>query len=240
MAIPKIDYPTYEIKLPSDNKIVTVRPFSVKEEKLLLMALEANNLDDVIKTVKQVINNCVVTGDVNVDRLPFFDIDYLFIFLRAKSVGESVEVSLTCNNVVEDGKECGNVFPTQMDVTNIEIERPEGINDEIKLTDVAGVKMKYPNYATMKRIEESDMDIKTNMIANAIDYIWDEQGKHYARESTKEELVDFVESLTEQNYKKLQDFVDNTPKFVVKLDAKCNKCGFDHKVRYSDFYDFFF
>jgi hypothetical protein len=240
MAIPKIDYPTYEIKLPSDNKTIVVRPFSVKEEKLLLMALEANNLDDVIKTVKQVINNCVITGDVNVDRLPFFDIDYLFIFLRAKSIGENVDVTLTCNNVLEDETVCGNVFPTKMDVTNIEIERPEGIDDDIKLTDVAGVKMKYPNYATMKRIEETDMDVKTNMIANAIDYIWDEQGKHSAKESSKEELIEFVESLTENNYKKLQDFVDNTPKFVVKLDAKCPKCGFDHKVRYSDFYDFFF
>jgi hypothetical protein len=194
----------------------------------------------VIKTVKQVINNCVITGDVNVDRLPFFDIDYLFIFLRAKSIGENVDVTLTCNNVLEDETVCGNVFPTKMDVTNIEIERPEGIDDDIKLTDVAGVKMKYPNYATMKRIEETDMDVKTNMIANAIDYIWDEQGKHSAKESSKEELIEFVESLTENNYKKLQDFVDNTPKFVVKLDAKCPKCGFDHKVRYSDFYDFFF
>ena len=240
MSIPKIDYPTYDIKMPSDNRIITVRPFSVKEEKLLLMAIEAKNMDDVIKTVKQVINNCVVKGDVNVDRLPFFDIDYLFIFLRAKSIGESVEVTLTCNNTLEDDTVCGNIFPTQMDVSNIEIERTEGVVDEISLTDVAGVKMKYPNYASMKRIEESDMDIKTNMIANAIDYIWDDQGKHPAKESTKEELVDFVESLTEKNYKKLEEFVDNTPKFAVRLEAKCPKCGFDHKVRYSDFYDFFF
>ena len=100
MSIPKIDYPTYDIKMPSDNRIITVRPFSVKEEKLLLMAIEAKNMDDVIKTVKQVINNCVVKGDVNVDRLPFFDIDYLFIFLRAKSIGESVEVTLTVMTVV--------------------------------------------------------------------------------------------------------------------------------------------
>jgi len=239
MALPKIDLPTYNIELPSDGKSLTVRPFSVKEEKLLLMALETKNMDDVTRTVKQVINNCIITGEVNVDRLPFFDIDYLFIFLRAKSIGENVEVNLTCNNEVE-GVICGNVFPSKMDVSNIEIERPEGIKDEIALSDVAGVKLKYPNYAAMKKLEESEMDAKTHIIANAIDYIWDEKGKHSAKESTKEELIEFVESLTEKNYKKLEEFVDNAPTFVVRLEAKCTKCGFEHKVRYSDFYDFFF
>lgn len=240
MALPKIEYPTYDITLPSDDRTITVRPFSVKEEKLLLMALETKNLDDVIKTVKQVINNCVVAGDVNVERLPFFDIDYLFIFLRAKSIGESVEVNLTCNNVLEDGNTCNKIFSTEMDVSNIEIDRPEDVIDEIQLNDVMGVKLKYPNYAAMKRMEESEVDAKSVMISNAIDYIWDENGKHTSKESTKEELLEFVESLTEKDYKKLEEFVDNTPKFTVKLEAKCPKCGFEHKVRYSDFYDFFF
>lgn len=240
MALPKIDYPMYDITLPSDGRTLNVRPFTVKEEKLLLMAIETENADDITKTVKQVINNCVITGDVNVDKLPFFDIDYLFIFLRAKSVGENVEVNLTCNNVIEDGTVCGNMFPTQLDVSQIEIDRPEDIKDDIKLTDVMSVKMKYPNYAAMKRIEENEVDIKTNMIANSIDYIFDENGKHLAKESTKEELSEFVESLTEKDYKKLEEFVDNTPKFLVRLEATCPKCGFDHKVRYSDFYDFFF
>lgn len=239
MAIPKIDYPTYEVRLPSDDRLITVRPFSVKEEKLLLLAIEANNLDDVIKTVKQVINNCVLVGDVNIEKLPFFDIDFLFIFLRAKSIGENVDVSMTCNNVLEDGNTCNKIFTTQMDVSNIEIDRPEGIKDEVSLSDVVGVKMKYPNYASMKRMEDSELDAKSTMIANAIDYIWDENGKHSSKESSKEELLEFVESLTERDYKKLEEFVDNTPKFVVKLEAKCPKCGFDHKVRYSDFYDFF-
>ena len=240
MPLPKIDLPTYEIRLPSDNKTITVRPFTVKEEKLLLMALESDNKDDIIRTVKQVINNCLISGDVNVDKLPFFDIDYLFIFLRAKSIGENVDVNLTCNNVIEDGTVCGNVFPTKMDVNNIEVDKPENVNDEIKLSDEAGVKMKYPNYVTMKNIEMSELDEKTNLIANSIDYIWDENGKHSAKESTKEELIEFVEGLTEKNYNKLEEFVDNTPTFSVKLEAKCPKCGFDHKVRYSDFYDFFF
>lgn len=238
MPLPKIELPTYEITLPSDDKSIIVRPFSVKEEKLLLMALESKNMDDVVRTTKQVINNCVVSGDVNVDKLPFFDIDYLFIFLRAKSVGEHVEVKLTCNNVVE-GNTCGNIFSAQMDVSNIEIERPDDVSDDISLSKTVSVKMKYPSYGAMKRLEENETDYKTSLISGSIDYIMDEKGKHLAKESTKEELKEFVEGLTEENYKKMEYFVDNTPKFMVKLEAKCTKCGYDHKVRYSDFLDFF-
>ena len=116
MALPKISVPTYELTIPSDKKKIKVRPFSVKEEKLLLIALESENMTDVANTVKQVINNCIVSGEVDVDKLPFFDIDYMFIFLRAKSVGDTVEVKMTCNNVV-DGNKCGEVFGADMDIS---------------------------------------------------------------------------------------------------------------------------
>ena len=96
MPLPKISVPTYDLTIPSNKEVIKVRPFSVKEEKLLLIALESKNVDEIISTVKQVINNCIVRGEVNIDKLPFFDIDYIFIFLRAKSVGESVEVKMTC------------------------------------------------------------------------------------------------------------------------------------------------
>ena len=144
MPLPKIDVPIYELKIPSTGKIVKVRPFSVKEEKLLLIALEANKLDDVIATVKQVINNCILDDDVNIDKLPFFDIDFMFIYLRAKSIGEKIEVRLTCNNVVE-GNVCNNVFEADMDINNCEIVTNEEIKNDIRLDSRRGVKMKYPN-----------------------------------------------------------------------------------------------
>ena len=105
MTLPKITVPTYELTIPSSQQKIKVRPFSVKEEKMLLMALEAENMVDIANSVKQVINNCIISGEVDVDKLPFFDIDYMFIFLRAKSGGESVEVKMTCNNIV-DGNKC--------------------------------------------------------------------------------------------------------------------------------------
>mgnify|MGYP003346924933 CR=1 FL=1 len=109
MALPKIDVPTYEYKIPSSGKTIKVRPFSVKEEKLLLMAAESDKYDEVVATVKQVINNCIIDGEFNVDKAPFFDIDFMFIFLRGKSIGELIDIKMTCHNVVKK-KTCGNIF----------------------------------------------------------------------------------------------------------------------------------
>lgn len=232
--------PTYELTLPSTKEVLKVRPFNVKEEKLLLMALESKDFDEIIKTVKQVISNCLLKGDVNIDKLPFFDIDYIFVFLRGKSVGDTVEVNLTCNNVLEDGNKCGNVFETDLDISKCVVIWPEGVVDDIKLSEKQGVKMRYPNYATMKRMEGvNPVDQKTSIIVNAIDYIYDAKGQYSWKDYSKEELKEFVEGLTEENYGKLEAFVDNFPTIMVNLEGTCNKCGFHHNVRYSDFYDFF-
>lgn len=238
--LPKIDLPTYEVVIPSDKKVLTVRPFTVKEEKLLLISIESKDTNEIIKTVKQVINNCLIKGEVNIDKLPFFDIDFLFVFLRGKSIGETVEVQLTCHNILDDGNKCGNVFETDLDIAKCEVVYPEGVEGDIKLSPQQGVKMKYPNYAQMKRIEESDsVDQKTGVIVNAIDYIYDAKGQYSWKDYSKDELKEFVEGLTEENYNKLQDFVDNFPTIQANLEGTCTKCGFHHKVRYSDFYDFF-
>ena len=239
MALPKISVPTYELTIPSDKKKIKVRPFSVKEEKLLLIALESENAIEVANSVKQVINNCIVSGEVDVDKLPFFDIDYMFIFLRAKSVGDTVEVKMTCNNVVDD-KKCGEVFGADMDISKCDILYPEEVSNDIKLDKDKGVKMKFPSYTAMRKIEMNPIDAKTDLIIQSIEYIYDKKGVYPAKDHTREELVDFVEGLTEANYKKLEKFVNNLPMFAVLLEKKCPKCGFHHKVRYTDFYDFFF
>lgn len=240
MTLPKIDLPIYEMKIPSSGTVIKVRPFTVREEKLLFMALEANKLDDIISTVKQVINNCVIEGDVNIEKLPFFDIDYMFIYLRAKSIGEKVEIRLTCNNVVEE-KVCGHIFNSDLDINNCEIVTKDDVTNEIKLDARRGVVMKYPSYSVVKHIESVDaVDQRTAMIVNSIEYIFDGKATHSSKDYSKDELKRFVEELTEENYNKLAAFIDNFPTFVVTMDSKCGKCGFEHHVRYSDFYDFFF
>jgi len=240
MSLPKIDLPTYDFTIPSSGKVVKVRPFTVKEEKLLLIAIESKVASDIISSVKQVINNCIVEGDVDVDKLPFFDIDYLFIFLRAKSVGETATVSLTCNNTLEDGSTCGHNFVTEADVGNVELVKFDGVVDDIKLGPAAGVRMRYPNYSIMRKIEElPDIDKKTHIIVSSIDYIYDKKGMHSYKDYTTDELKDFVEGLTEENYKKLEAYVDRFPTIYGKIEADCPKCKFHHTVRYTEFYDFF-
>ena len=239
MPLPKIELPVYDFTIPSSGKVIKVRPFTVKEEKLLLMAIESKVAADIIATVKQVINNCV-QDDIDVDKLPFFDIDYLFIFLRAKSVGEEVSVNLTCNNMLEDGKECGNNFEARADVGNVELIRHDDVADDIKLGPASGVKMRYPNYSIMRKLEEMpEIDKKTFIIVSSIDYVYDKSGMHSYKDYTTDELKEFVEGLTEENYKKLETYVDLFPSIAGRIEADCPKCGFHHNVRYTEFYDFF-
>lgn len=240
MALPKIDVPTYELTVPSTGKEIKIRPFSVKEEKLLLIALESKDQLEIVNTVKQVVNNCVMEGDFNVDKSPFFDVDYLFIALRAKSIGEKVGVKLTCNNVLENGDTCGNIFKAEMDIKNCEIIETEGVSNDIKLGGDKGVRMKYPGYGSMKKLDGGlEIDRKIDLVINSIDFIYDKDGVYPARDTTKEELKEFIEGLTEENFRKLEAFVDNFPTFAVRLEATCDKCGFEHNVRYTDFADFF-
>jgi len=239
MPLPKIDLPVYDFTIPSSGKVIRVRPFTVKEEKLLLMAIESKVASEIIATVKQVINNCV-QDEIDVDKLPFFDIDYLFIFLRAKSVGDQVAVSLTCNNVLENGEECGHSFEVEADVSNVELIRHDGVSDDIKLGPASGVKMRYPNYGIMRKLEElPEIDKKTHIIVSSIDYVYDKTGMHSYKDYTTDELKDFVEGLTEENYKKLERYVDLFPSISGKIESDCPKCGFHHNVRYTEFYDFF-
>lgn len=205
------------------------------------MAVESGKLSDMVDATKQVINNCIINGEFNVDKAPFFDVDFLFIFLRAKSIGESVEVNLTCNNTLDDGKRCGHTFPTNMDISNHETLINERLSSDIKLDANNGVKMKYPTYSIVKMLDEvPDIEKKTKVIINSIEHIYDKKGVYSAKDYSSKELQDFVEGLTEEKYGLLEEWVDSFPTFVVKLIADCPKCGFHHEVRYSDFADFFY
>lgn len=239
MALPKIDLPVYDLTIPSTGKTIKVRPFTVKEEKLLLMALESKSAADIISTVKQVINNCLVEGDVNIEKLPFFDVDYMFIFLRAKSVGETVTVSLTCHNTLEDGTECGNKFPSDMDISKTELIRND-TNNDMRLTAVSGVRMRYPDYAIMRKIEAlPEVEQVLEIIIASIDYIYDAKGMYNHKDYSKDELKEFVEGLTEESYNKLKTWIDNFPTVATVMETTCPKCGFNHRVRYTEFFDFF-
>lgn len=232
--------PQYELTIPSNKEKITIRPFIVREEKLLLMALESKDDKEMINAVKQVLKDCIVSGKVNIDTLPFFDIDYLFIALRAKSIGDTVDVQYKCNNLV-NGEECGNVFSAKIDVGNCKVIKDKSISDEIKISGTHTIKMKYPNYAVMKSLKDNQNAIskKVSLIVGSIYYIKDKDKVYTTKDVSREELVAFVENLTQEQFSKLEKWVDNFPTFVIEGKAKCNKCGFQHELEYSDFASFF-
>ena len=238
--LPKTKLPIHELTLPSDGRKVKVRPFLVGEEKLLLMALESGEENDIINTTKQIINNCLIDSDIDVDTLPFFDIDYLFIALRAKSVGENIDINFTCNH--DDGNGiCGATFPAQIDITKYRVIKDDTVKSEIDLGGNILVLMKYPDYETMKRINDDGtvLDKKINIIADSIEMVCEGEKVYSSKDINHKEIVEFVEGLTQSQFRKLEHFVDSFPSFVVTAEATCDKCGFVHNLEYTDFTSFF-
>lgn len=236
----QLDLPTYEVKLPSTGKKVKIRPFTVKEEKLLLIALESNEEKDIIETTKQVIKNCIVSEPLDLEKLPFFDVDYLFIALRAKSVGDNVDVKFRCE-AAYNGTKCAAVFPVKIDISNAKIKKDDDIKMDIPISGKYTIKMKYPSYTDVKSVldNESILDKKVSLVASSIAYIVDGDNVHKASEMTRSALLQFVEGLTNEQFRKLEYFVDNYPTFVVEADAQCPNCGFQHHIEYKDFTSFF-
>lgn len=240
MALPKVDVPIYELTIPSSGEMIRVRPFVVKEEKLLMMALASNDENHIIDTTKQIINNCILDEGVSVEKLPFFDIDYLFIALRAKSVGEAIDVNFICNNKIDGENKCGFVFPVKIDIANVKVLSNEAKKD-IALSPKLIVKMKYPTYTAMKRLMdlEDNLSKKIKLVAACVDVMIDGDTTHSPKDYSKEEFEEFIENLTEEQFKKLEHFVNNLPYFVVTAEHDCPKCAFHHKIEYKDFTSFF-
>ena len=240
MALPKLDVPTYELTLPLSNKKVKYRPFTVKEQRNLLMAMEANDSETIQQSIGDILNNCNLTEGIQIDKLPIVDVEYYFINLRAKSVGEIVDARYRCNNEV-DGKNCNNIMETQVDLTKINVERPNDISNEIQLTDKFVIKLKYPEFSSVKSaIKFEDVNTLTfNVIAQSVEYIYDGEQFYYANEVPQKEMVEFIENLSQDQFAKIEVFFENLPKIRQKIDLKCKKCGFEHHLNVEGLENFF-
>lgn len=240
MALPKIDTPIYELDLPLSKKHIRFRPFLVKEQRNLLMALEANDPETTEQNIRQVLHNCTLSEDIDVDTLPVVDVEYYFLNLRARSVGEISESNYKCNNTV-DGKECGNIMEVKVNLLDIKVEMDDALPDVVKLTDNITIKLKYPEFSIMKKIKNSEnaADFAFSVIAESIEYIHDGEQFYYAKETEPAELVDFIENLSNEQFGKLEEFFENLPKLKKKIDFKCNKCGFDHHIDAEGLESFF-
>jgi hypothetical protein len=240
MALPKIDVPTYDLELPVSKKKIRYRPFLVKEQKNLLMAMESSDSTAVQGAVRDILNNCTLTEDIDIDKLPIIDIEYYFINLRAKSVGEIVESRYKCNNEVE-GKMCGNIMEKDIDLTQVKVQFNEDNNPEIQLTPTISVKMKYPEFGVVKDSLKFDNinQITFNMIAESIEYIYDGEQFYYGHEAQPGEMIEFVEGMNQEQFSKLEKFFENLPKLEEKINIKCSKCGFDHTIEVEGLENFF-
>jgi hypothetical protein len=238
MALPKIETPIYDIELPLSKHKLRFRPFLVKEQKILMMALESQERSNIERNIRQILQNCTL-DDVDVRTLPIVDVEYFFLQLRARSIGEVVESRYKCENEVE-GKKCGHMMDVEIPLLDIKVDTVN-LPETIQLTNTIGVKLKYPEYAVLERLEnvESASAIAFELIAECIEYIFEGDQIYYADESTPEEMLEFLESLRQEQFRKIEDYFENLPTIKKTIQVTCAKCGFHHSITLQGLENFF-
>ena len=240
MALPKIDAPVYEIDLPLSKKHIRFRPFLVKEQRNLMMAMESDDKETIEKNIRQVLHNCTLTPNVDIDSLPIIDVEFYFINLRARSVGEVIETKYRCENEVND-KPCGNLMDTSVNLLDIKVEFKEDAKDIVQLTDTIAIKLKYPEFSMLERATKfsSATDMAFQMIVESIEYIFDGEEIFYSKDASQEELTEFIETLQQKDLDKIKEFFDTSPKIKKQLDFKCKKCGHEEEIHVEGINSFF-
>ena len=214
MPLPKIATPTYELELPSTGKIIKYRPFLVKEEKVLILALESQDVKQITLAIKSVLKDCIITKGVKVEDLPSFDIEYIFLNVRGKSVGESIDLIVTCS---DDGT---TEVPVKVFVDEIKVQKDPDHSTEIKLDDQIVIKMKYPsldqfiknNFDFTTQESVSTIEKSFDIISSCIESIFTEEEAWAAADVTKKELIEFIESMNADQFKKIERFFETMPK----------------------------
>lgn len=243
MALPKIDTPTYETTLISTKKPVRYRPFLVKEQKLFLMAAQSDDVKDVVNTIKQVLTNCILSEDVNVNSLPVFDLEHLFLQIRARSVGEVVNLKYNCNNDILDAngesKKCGGLVKVDVNLLDIKPTIEGTHSNKIQLTEKMGIMMRYPTFDIVQKLNIKNEADLLDLIAACIDCVYDEDQIYYTKDVSKKELEEFIENLQPSDLEKIQNFFQTMPKLSKRFDFKCPKCGYSEEVNVEGIQNFF-
>ena len=214
MPLPKISTPTYELVLPSTGKTIKYRPFLVKEEKILILALESQSTKEITNAIKQVLKDCIVTKGIKVEELPTFDIEYIFLNVRGKSVGESLDLIITCG---DDGE---TQVPVTVFIDQIKVEEDPEHKRDIQLDTDLVLRMKYPsldqfiktNFDFSSNQSSSNIERSFDIISSCIDVIFNAEESWSAADSTKKELTDWIETLTPNQFKEIEKFFDTMPR----------------------------
>ena len=218
MPLPKIATPTYELELPSTGKTIKYRPFLVKEEKVLVIALESEDTKQITNAIKAVLKNCVLTKGIKVETLPTFDIEFLFLNIRGKSVGEEIEVNIVCPDDEETN------VPVFIDLDSIQVERSDDHTNQIKLDDDLMMEMKYPSLEQFIKNnfdfqEGNQMDQSFELIATCIDKIYNEDEVWATADCTKKEVKEFLESMNSSQFKEIEKFFESMPKLKHTIEV---------------------
>lgn len=241
--LPKIDVPIYTVKLLSTGKPVRFRPFTVKEEKLFLMTNETDDVKAILETTKQVLNNCIL-DEVDIENLPMFDIENIFLNIRARSVGEIIKLNYKCNNIVTDEKgensKCDNLVNIELNVLEIKPEENSQHDKKIVISENVGIVMKYPSFKLFENVNLSDDPnsiIETAL--KCIDYIYDKDNIYYSKDIPKQELDEFIDSLQTKDLEKIKKFFETMPKLKKQVHFKCKKCEYEENINVEGIESFF-
>ena len=228
MPLPTIATPTYELELPSSKKKIKYRPFLVKEEKILVIAMESQDDSQIGNAIKEVISNCIVTRGVKVENLATFDIEYLFLNIRGKSVGETVDVLITCP---DDNQ---TQVPLSIDLDEIRVTISPEHSRDIKLDDNLTLRMKYPALDQFIKsnfnVSEVSVDDTFELIAGCIEQVYSEEESCNASDCSKKELFQFVEQLSSKQFKEIEKFFETMPKLTHTIRVKNPNTGVESDV----------
>ena len=239
MPLPTISTPTYELTLPSSGKKIKYRPFLVREEKVLIMALESEDTKQITNSVIDILNSCILSKGIKLETLATFDIEYLFLNIRSKSVGETIDVNIVCP---DDNK---TQVAVTVDVDSIKIKKDRKHKNVIKLDDNLSLKLKYPSMTQFidsnfeSKIDESEVKSTLDMIISCIDVIFNEEESWPASESTSKELEDFVDQVNTKQFKLIEDFFATMPKLTHTIKVKNPNTGVESEVRLEGLAAFF-
>ena len=238
MPLPTISTPTYELTLPSSNRKIKYRPFLVKEEKILILAMESQDTKQIARAVKDVISKCILSKGIKVDRLSTFDIEYLFLNIRGKSVGEQIEVMVTCP---DDEK---TQVPMSINIDSIKVQKDDDHSIDIKLDDVYTLRMKYPSLTefiknNFSALEDMSVDDTFDLIASCIDQVYSEEESWASEECTKKELTTFVESLNSNQFKKVEKFFETMQKISHTVKVTNPNTNVESEIKIEGLQNFF-
>jgi len=238
MPLPKIATPTYELELPSTEQTVKYRPFLVKEEKLLVLALETEDTKQITTAIKTVLKSCVLTKGVKVETLPTFDIEYLFLNIRGKSVGEELEVKVICP---DDEK---TEVPITIDLDEVKVQKNEGHDKQLKLDDNLMMEMKYPSLEQFIKNnfdfnDANQMEQSFDLIGSCIDKIYSEDEVWATADCTKKEVKEFLESMNSSQFKDIEKFFETMPKLSHTIKVKNPKTKVESEVVLEGLASFF-